>query len=72
MLRKEGNVYVLDLFVMVPPNVTAPVTYTPVEVDAINHVADGREREESESRFTATAQLFDGRRSERGRQVQAN
>ena len=57
-LRKEGNVYVLDLFVRVPPNVTAPVTYTPMEVDAINQVADGREREESESRFTATAQLF--------------
>ena len=30
------------------------------------------EGEESESRFTATAQLFDGKRSERGRQVQAN
>ena len=29
MLRKEGNVYELDLFVRVPPNVTAPVTYTP-------------------------------------------
>ena len=40
MLRKEGNVYVLDLFVTVPPNVTAPVTYTPM---AINKVADGRE-----------------------------
>ena len=44
MLRKEGNVYVLDLFVKVPPNVTAPVTYTPMEVDAINHVADGGEQ----------------------------
>ena len=43
-LRKEGNVYVLDLFVRVPPNVTAPVTYTPMEVDAINQVADGRVR----------------------------
>ena len=43
MLRKEGNVYVLDLFVRVPPNVTAPATYTPMEVDAINQVADGRE-----------------------------
>ena len=50
----------------VPPNVTAPVTYTPMEVD------ETEEREESESRFIATAQLFDGRRSERGRQVQAN
>ena len=44
MLRKEGNVYVFDLFVRVQPNVTAPVTYTPMEVDAINQVADGRER----------------------------
>ena len=44
MLRKEGNVYVLDLFVRVPPNVTAQVTYTPIEVDAINQVADGRAR----------------------------
>ena len=42
-LTKEGNVYVLDLFVRVPPSVTAPVTYTPMEVDAINQVADGRE-----------------------------
>ena len=33
MLRKEGNVYVLDLFVRVPPSVTAPVTWTPIEVD---------------------------------------
>ena len=71
-LREEGNVYVLVLFVRVPPNVTAPVTYTPMEVDANNQVVDGREREESESRFTATAQLFDGRRSQRGREVQAN
>ena len=42
MLRKEGSVYVLDLFVRVPLRVTAPVTT--VEVDAINQVADGRER----------------------------
>ena len=44
MLRKEGNVYVLVFFVRVPPNVTASVTYTPMEVDAINQVADGRAR----------------------------
>ena len=43
-LRREGNVYVLDLFVTVPPGVTAPVTCTPMEVSAINQVADGRER----------------------------
>ena len=34
----------LDLFVRVPANVAAPVTYTPMEVDAINQVADGRAR----------------------------
>ena len=45
--RKERNMYVLDLFVRVPPNVTAP----------------------SESLSTTAAQLFDGRRSERGRQA---
>ena len=44
MLRREGDVYVLDLFVRVPPSVIAPVTYTPMEVDAINQVADGKER----------------------------
>ena len=37
MLRKEGNVYVLDLFLRVP------IVYTPMEVVAINEVADGRE-----------------------------
>ena len=36
--------YVLDLSVRVPPRVTAPVTYTPMAVDAINQVADGRQR----------------------------
>ena len=72
MLRKEGNVYVLDMFVRVPPNVAAPVTCTPMEVHSINQVADGREREGSESRSVATAQLFDGKSSECGRQVQAS
>ena len=43
MLRKEGNVYVLDLFVRVPSSVAARIVYTPMEVDAINQVADGRE-----------------------------
>ena len=36
--------YVLDLFVRVPPSVTVPVTCTPMEVDAINQVANGREQ----------------------------
>ena len=44
MLRKEGNVYVLDLFVRVAPSVTAPVTHTPMEGDAINQIADRREQ----------------------------
>ena len=43
-LRKEGNVYVLDIFVKVPPGTTAPIKYTLMEGDAINQVADGRER----------------------------
>ena len=44
MLRRGGNVYVLDLFVKVPSGATAPIKYKPVEVDAINQVADGREQ----------------------------
>ena len=44
MLRKEGNVYVLDLFVKVPSSVAVPVTYKLMEVDAINQLADGREQ----------------------------
>ena len=43
MLRKQGNVYVLDLFVRVPSSVAAPIVYTPMEVGAINQVTDGRE-----------------------------
>ena len=44
LLRKEGNVYVLDLFVKVPPSATTPIRCEPMEVDAINQVASGRER----------------------------
>ena len=44
VLRKEGNVYVLDLFVEVPPSATTPIRYEPMEVDAIIQVADGREQ----------------------------
>ena len=44
MLRKEGNVYVLDLSVKVPSGATAPIKYKRVEVDAMNQVADGREQ----------------------------
>ena len=42
--RTEGNEYVLDLFVRVPSSAAAPIKYKSVDVDAINHVADGRER----------------------------
>ena len=42
VLRKEGNVHVLDLFVKVPSGAAAPIKYMSMEVDAINQVADGR------------------------------
>ena len=42
--RKNVNVYALDLFVKVPPGAIAPNQYKPMELDAINQVADGRER----------------------------
>ena len=41
VLRKEGNVYVLDLFVKVPPSAFAPSKYKPMEGDVINQVTDG-------------------------------
>ena len=44
VLRKEGNVYVHDLFVKVPSGAVAPSKYKPMEVDAIHRVADGREQ----------------------------
>ena len=44
VFRKEGNVNVLDLFVKVPAGATTPIKHKPIEVDAINQVADGRER----------------------------
>ena len=44
VLRKAGNVYVLDLFVKVPSGAVAPITYKPMEVDAIHQVADRREQ----------------------------
>ena len=44
MLSKEGNVYVLDMFVEVPSGVAALNEYKPMEVDATNQVADEREQ----------------------------
>ena len=71
MLREEGNVYVLDLFVRVPSSVPAPIVYTPMEVGAIDQVADGREPRRRDT-FDCNSPTFFGRSSERGRQVQAN
>ena len=42
--RNEWNVYVLHLFVKVPSGAVAPINYRPMEVDAINQVADGRDQ----------------------------
>ena len=42
VLRKDGNVWVLDLFVKVPAGATGQIKFKPMEVDAINQVADGR------------------------------
>ena len=72
LLRKEENVYVLDLFVKVPPCAIAPRQYKPMEVDAINQVADGREQRRRVTFQCNSPTFFDGRRSERGRHVQAN
>ena len=71
VLSKEGNVYVLDLFVKVPSGATSPITYKPVEVDAINQVADGREQRKKVT-FDCSKTNLGGRKSERGRQVQAS
>ena len=45
VLRREGNVYVLDLFVKVLTSAGAPIKYKPMEVVATSRVADARERE---------------------------
>ena len=42
VLRKEGNVDVLDLLVRVPSGAAAPVKCTPVQVDVIIPGANGR------------------------------
>ena len=38
VLRKENNVYVLDLFVKVPVGGDLPTSYEPMEVDTLNQV----------------------------------
>ena len=46
MLWEEGDVDVLDLFVIVPVTVNLPVKYKPMEIDAINPVmADNKPQE---------------------------
>ena len=68
MLRKEGNVYVLDLFVRVhPARQRQPCTRPWRSMQSIKLQME--ESEGSESRSVATAQLFDGRRNGHGRQV---
>ena len=43
VLRKKGNVHVLDLlFVKVPSGAAAPIKYKPMEVGAVDQVADER------------------------------
>ena len=65
--QKEGHVYVLDLFVRVPPRSrTSPWKLT----QSIK--SQMAESKGNELRSTAANQLSAGRRSERGRQVQAN
>ena len=68
VLSKEGNVYVLDLFVKVPSGATSPITYKPMDVDAFNQVADGREQRKKVT-FDCSKPNLGGRKSERGRQV---
>ena len=55
MLRKEGHVRVLDLFVKVPSGAAPPIRYEPTEVDATNQVAEGRDQRK---RVTAASQPF--------------
>ena len=56
-LRKEGNLYVIDLF----------------DPWKLTHTIKLRMEESKGNELRSTAnQLFDGRRCERGRQVQAN
>ena len=56
-LRTEGNVNVLDLIVKVPASATAPIKYKSMDVDAINQVADARERRKQVT-FDCTKPFF--------------
>ena len=71
VLRNEENVHVFDFLVEVPSGAAAPIKYTPWKLTQLIKLQT-EESKGSELRSTAAYQLFDGRRSERGRQVQAN
>ena len=71
MLRKEGYVYVLDLFARYHPALQRQSRTRPWRsMQSIKLQTE--ESEGGESRSTATAQLFVGRRGRRGRQAQAS
>ena len=67
VLRKEGNVYVLDFFVD-----TAPIKYKPMERNQSSHRRKRTKQAGSRRRLTAANQFFDGRKSNRGRLDQAS
>ena len=56
----------LDLCLKVPLGATAPIKYAPMEVDAVNRVADGRAQRKQVT-SDCSKPFFDGRKSERGR-----
>ena len=61
VLRMEGKVHVLNVFVKVPSGAAAPIKYKPMEVDAINQAADGRQQGRRVT-FICNSPPFDGRR----------
>ena len=68
-VRKEGSVYVLGLFVRVPPNVTAPVTYTHhVRLQQLNFLTAGRVSVEDRSKRAETVRPQLGVRCEKRRE----
>ena len=66
VLRKEGNVYVLDMFVKVPRQSSTSLR------KLMQSMLEMEERKGNALRSIAANRLMGGRRIERGRQVQAN
>ena len=64
VLRKAGNVHVLDLFVKLPSGTVAPLKYKAMEVDAINQVF--RRKRAMDTSHVRLQQTW------RGRHIQAN